>query len=695
MFSPKEMARDSEQVAGVVGPCFLEVLRASGIRAFISNLCTDDRLLASVRDGLPSLVALLDAEPRCRAQLITAPAQALRQVTDRDTWVLVPFDEGWAMIGHEGVTLGYMGQSVATVHRGFRKLELLEKMAEHTGVVIEVDVGLRFLRRRVQDQASTWFRLMGLLKLERREIGSLLVYAILLGGLSLAVPTAVQVLVNSIAMAQLVQPLMVLAFVLLGVLCLDGLTKLLRAYSAEILARRLFVRIAEDFCVRIPRLERRTREPFDLGERAQRFFETITIQKSLETLVVDGFGLALSTLAGLALLAFYHPLLLAFDAALILGFLLIAVVGRGALASAELESRSKYRVAAWVRELAMHPSHFQSSGGQFLAQERANELISDYLRSRKIHYRKLFRQLVSGVGVYALAMVTLLGLGGYLVMLGELSLGQLVAAEIVVGVVVKGFTKIGKHLEKLYDLHAALGKVGMVVDLPLRDNQEIRETPVAFEVAVQTLDSLDAECPPMRFEAGGSYQIAGARAESLMALRSGLLGYRLGPEQRILDLNVHFQERPTIKAGADFLAESSMVLERTSWSELSILDQLRLQDPGLNQASALRVLERVGLANWLRGLTQGVHSQSLHMGCEWTPQRQAALLLARAILAQPPLIIEGDWLDSSLIGREEKQRLQLELRRSLPRSVILTFVQDPSVGAQLALTHANPQGVGV
>lgn len=691
MFSPNESSSQLSDVTPVASSCLVEALEVSGLGAALD--CTDDRVLAAARDGLESLSALINTQPRCRAQVALMSPGKIRQLAGQDSWLVFPDPQGWNIVSQKGVTRGRAGLSPLVQRRGELELSGLSEEKLHPVILVEVDMGLGRLRRTQPAQGPNWYRLWGLIRLERRELASLLVYAIFLGGLSLAVPAAVQVLVNSIAMAQLVQPLVVLSIVLFAVLCLDGATKLLRAYSAEILARRLFVRIAEDICLRLPKVQRTSHRAYDLAERSQRFFETITIQKSLEALVLDGLGLALSTMAGLALLAFYHPLLLAFDAALVLGFVFVAVAGRGALVSAEQESRSKYRVAAWVREISTNADHFAGPQGEMLAQERADELILDYLRTRKNHFRKLFRQLVSGVGIYAFATVALLGLGGYLVMAGELSLGQLVAAELVVGMVLKGFTKVGKHLEKLYDLQAALGKVGMIIDLPLRPSSRALPDFDRLILAPQALGTPPAELPEFCLEAGGRYLVQSGNALALEELSAGLRGYGVGETQKGLQVRAEGEHLESTPLDPSQLARSSKFLDPGQWSEMSILDQLRLCDPSLNEATALIQLARVGLESWVQSLDLGVHTPTVSL-CTLSPQRKAALLLLQVLIAKPSVVVVGDWLESSLIAPEHKAKLRMILERELQRSIIVEFAHclDPDLAQRVSIVAQPFQG---
>lgn len=355
------------------------------------------------------------------------------------------------------------------LHRGATAARLQRALGAGAveGVRVEPLLGLEVMSGRSLPQVTPWRRLWALLELETRDIVGLVVFAVALGGLSLAVPVAVSVLVSTIALGSLFQPLVVLALLLFGVLVLSGTIWLLQAYAVELVARRVFVRIAEDFARRLPRLGAKAREQYDLRELTNRFFEVVGVQKALGPLLVGGLGLTLQVLAGMLLLAFYHPVLLAFDAVLVAMMLGVVLLGRGAVTTAVAESNAKYRVAAELEELAARSAEVSSESRPAQASRRVDGLTRNYLAARREHYGKLLRQLVGGVAVQVLAMVGLLGLGGWLVMLGELTLGQLVAAEIVVGSVGLGFAKSGRYFEKVYDLLASLDKLGKVLDQPL------------------------------------------------------------------------------------------------------------------------------------------------------------------------------------------------------------------------------------
>ena len=67
----------------------------------------------------------------------------------------------------------------------------------------------------------------------------------------------------------------------------------------------------------------------------------------------------------------------------------------------------------------------------------------------------------------------LLGLGGWLVIQGQLTLGQLVAAELIVMLIVGSFAKLGKHMESFYDLLTSVDKLGHLFDLPIEAHNKL------------------------------------------------------------------------------------------------------------------------------------------------------------------------------------------------------------------------------
>jgi membrane fusion protein, adhesin transport system len=309
-------------------------------------------------------------------------------------------------------------------------------------------------------------RLRALARLERAEIAVVVVYAAAIGVVSLAVPIAAQALVNAVASTALVQPLVVLAILVLFGLLAAGALRALQYSVVETLQQRLFIRTAHAATLSLIHSAKAGLSVESARARTRRFLDIAIAQKGAAALLLDGVSIALQGTISLVLLAFYHPVLLAFDALLIL-FILLSVfgLGRGGVATAVNESKAKYNTADWLDEIASKLPDFERKDSTLGALARTDELGREYLRARRQHFAVLFRQVVASFLLQAIASAALLGLGGSLVLQGQLTLGQLVAAELIVTGVLAGVAKFGKQLEHFYDLAAALDKLGHVADI--------------------------------------------------------------------------------------------------------------------------------------------------------------------------------------------------------------------------------------
>ena len=310
------------------------------------------------------------------------------------------------------------------------------------------------------------YRFLSLMRPEKPDILAIFVFSIVIGFLGLATPLAVESLVNTIAFNRYLQPIIVLSLMLFVFLAFAGVLTVIKAVLSEIIQRRLFVRVAIDLGHRLTNLDSESLEHHDGRELVNRFLDVATIQKAVALMLLDGLTMMIAVVIGMVVLAVYHPFLLGFDIALLLLLaLLIFAMGRGAVKSSIEESKEKYRTLNWFENIVANPTAFRFHGGDQLAMDRTDQHAANYVDLRQTHFRILLRQIIFAVSVEVVASVILLAIGGWLVTQNELTLGQLVAAELIVAVIVGAFAKMGKHFEMFYDLMAAIDKVGHVLDI--------------------------------------------------------------------------------------------------------------------------------------------------------------------------------------------------------------------------------------
>ncbi len=239
--------------------------------------------------------------------------------------------------------------------------------------------------------------------------------------------------------------------------------------------------------------------------------------------------LVLQTVIGLTVLAFYHPFLLGYDIGLLaMMTIVLLLIGRGAVKTAQKESQLKYETAAWLQEIVRHPDTFKFNRGLEFAVNRADELAANYINERQRHFRILLRQISFSMFMQVVAATVLLGLGGYLVIDGQMTLGQLVAAELIVTVILGSFAKLGKDLESFYDLLASVDKLGKLFDLPVERTDKLRmarnDGASSVDLAGVRLNSIATKRFNLRIRPGQSVAVTGINELSRRELCEILIG---------------------------------------------------------------------------------------------------------------------------------------------------------------------------
>jgi putative ABC transport system ATP-binding protein len=522
--------------------------------------------------------------------------------------------------------------------------------------------------------SSPLSRLWELARYESGDIWLVILYALGVGILSLATPIVVMLVVNTTAMASLTQQLLVLVVGLLIALGLAAVLRVLQMVVVEYIQQRIFVRVVSDLAHRLPRVDVTAFDEAHGPELVNRFFDVLTVQKSASTLLIDGLTVILQVVIGMLLLGFYHQYLLGFDLFLIVGMIIIYVLGIGAVRKAIAESYAKYAVASWMEEIARHPVAFKLGGGPQLALSHADTLTTKYLQARQAHFHLVKRQVAFSLGLQAVSNGLLLGVGGYLVIQQQLSLGQLVAAEIVVSMVVASFTKLGKQLESYYDLVAAVDKLGHLMDLPLERHtgQALLPTRQGASVFFHDVGFHYAGSSKMvfsgftqRIEAGERIALIGLNgsgkttlAELLFALREPDYGHIEVNGMDVRDLKLDdYRDQVALVTGVEIFNGS-------------ILDNLRMgRNIGVEEAR--QALKQMDLLDEVLALPDGLQTELGVGGRPLSLGQAKRLVIARAILGKPQLLI----LDESLDDLDEASRrivLPVVLNRTAPWTLIVT-----------------------
>ncbi len=504
---------------------------------------------------------------------------------------------------------------------------------------------------------SPWVRLLRLIRLDFSDLVVLVSYNLVSALLVLATPLAAQALINSIAAGMFLQPVVVLTALLFLGLALASLLGMLQFTLVELLKQRVLARTALRLSQRLPFASLLVFQRTNSAELLNRFFDVLTLQKSASKLLLDCPQAVLQVLVGLLLLSFYHPFLLLYGLALVAGMLFVLLMGFGGISSSIRVSARKYRVAGWLEELGRCQLAFKMAPGSTLPEGQTDRLVVDYILERRRHFLVLLRQWAAHYAVYVVGSAGILGLGGWLVINRGLTLGQLVAAELVVLNALRAFEKIVYSLPAFYDTLTALDKLSAIEEIPL-ERKDGRPVPTTFagpvlecrHLSYQYFEGFSLREVSLRLEPGSLVSLLGPNGSgksTLLELIAGLLE----PSQGLLLVNgvdVRDACLTSLRKVAVLVGQPQDLFEGT-------IEENILVGRELDHGDLLWALELTRLDHDLALTKQGLKTRLVSEGRNLSRGMRQKVLLARAVIGRPRLLL----LDEALTSIDERDRVAI------------------------------------
>lgn len=490
-------------------------------------------------------------------------------------------------------------------------------------------------------------RLFGkFLRLERRILALVVTYSLVVGLFSLIVPLTVQELVNTFSFA--IQPVMIatLASIMVVVLTVVGAFKALQYYAVEVLQRRLFVRTAFAMARKLPNIRLQGFKP----RVANCFMEAAFMQRALAVLLVDLIHVLVGGAVGMTMLVFYHPYFIFLNLVLLIGSAFIFfVLSRGGLRTTVEMSHAKYDVLHWIQEISQNLLHIKATDSRALLIDKTDELTKKYIEHRQARFAVLLRQFLASVGGQALAHSGALALAGWLLSSDQLTLGQLVAVEVVVGSLLINFDAVVKSMGQVYFFLTALVELEAFFSLPkdqlhlpptssvtLPDPKThgIRVTCTGLSVVQEDTTvccNLDLDVVP-----GEKVAIYVSTTMARMCFARILAGLEF-PTTGAISYNrieLRHLDRNVINQCRGFMIDSHLSL-----MDGTIADNIVWHRPYVSYDDVRWALWLTGLQEEVAALPLGVDSNVTVFGEIPAPTHVLRILLARAIVGRPQLLV--------------------------------------------------------
>lgn len=484
----------------------------------------------------------------------------------------------------------------------------------------------------------------------RSEVWAVVLYALCVGLLALVSPIAVQALVNTVAFGTVLQPLVVLVVLLFAGLVIGGVMRVLKSWTVEVLQRRMFVTTVARLAYRLPRVAESSDLIRPQGRLVHRFFDLFSVQKTSASLLLGGVDVLLAAGVGLVVLAFYHPLLLAFDVMLMLALAVIVFgLGRGGVATSLAESTEKYAVADFLAEICAEGTVFRDRGGRAYAEERLDRIAIRYIDARSKHFRVVVRQLMGALTLQAIASAGLLGLGGALVLQRELTLGQLVAAELIVSAIVATLNDLAKYLETYYDLVASAYKLEGLVSLP----REAEPEDVVGRASETRDGAAEVELSAVHLKRGSRTLLSGASHVFRAGSRTLLTGTGESGKSSLLDLlfgRITADQGRTLLDGVEIremsretLRDRIAIVRGAEVISGDVFENVRLGRHDIPLSRVRSLLEQLGLGDELAHLPEGLNTELGPQGARLSHGQALRLTIARALARSPGFVaIDAD-----------------------------------------------------
>ncbi len=495
-------------------------------------------------------------------------------------------------------------------------------------------------------------RFYHLLELDKKDVYQIFFYAIFAGLVSLSLPLGIQAIINFIQSGRVSASWIVLIILVVIGVALTGILSLMQLRITENLQQKIFVRSSFEFATRIPKIKFEELSDTYPPELANRFFDTMTIQKGTSKLLIDFSAALLQIIFGLILLSLYHPYFIVLGFLLfILLYLIFKLSYKPGLETSAKASKYKYKVAGWLQEMARNNYSFRNEINYDYALQKNDNYVSEYLNYRESLFNVLKRQFSQLIVFKIIITASLLSIGGYLVISQQMNIGQFVAAEIIILLVISSVEKIILSLETFYDVLTAVEKIGLVTDLDLEEDT-INENKKCYTAITLEVENVSLKFPEtkskilndinLKIEQGERIFIEGANGSgktTLIRILSGLLHPTSG--------SLYINDATFIKIDLkQYRSQIGSVIHGETPFEGSLLENIIFNDQSISPDDLKWAIDGVQLTTFVKSLPKSLETSLFPEGKKISSSNAQKILLARSIIHKPKILFYEDPTDT-------------------------------------------------
>ncbi|MEI6582660.1 MAG: ABC transporter ATP-binding protein [Chitinophagia bacterium] len=534
-----------------------------------------------------------------------------------------------------------------------------------------------------QSAGKVFRSMLSLLKPDRKDISAIYFYAILAGLVQLSLPLGIQSIINFVLAGTISTSIVVLIVLVVGGTLLGGLLQVRQLQLIEKLKQKIFVRYSLEFADRIPQLNVEKLDKYHLPELINRFFEVPSFQKGIEKILLDLPTAVIQMALGLLLLSFYHPVFIAFGAILILAIILIIRFTVQPGFSAALEASDyKYKVAAWLQELARMIKSFKYTRNCDIQIQKTDELATGYLEARTSYFKILLTQAWSLIGFKTLITAGMLIVGATLLVDQEINIGQFIAADLVIITIIGSVEKMLVSLDAFYEMFTSVEKMNTIIGA----EKETEGTAVLSndsEGMKIEFDKVNFAYPDgntilhnitFSIEPGQIALLTGSSGSGKSSLFRLLTGAFKSFEGQILidGLPISNFRLSSLRQQTGVLLNQQDIFRGT------LMENVTMGDSSISISEIMGVAEYTGLIPFIQSQSQGFDTLLDPLGKRLSQSIRQRILLTRSLLGKSRLLLlEEPFLQLSV--DEKKLLIQYIKTNRKSTAIIIAKVQDNSL----------------
>ena len=487
-------------------------------------------------------------------------------------------------------------------------------------------------------------RLNQVLQPQRKDITAVYMFAILAGAVQLSLPLGIQSIISFVMAGSISTSIVVLIGMVVFGVFINGLLQVRQLQIIEKVTQKLFVRYSIEYSDRLPKLNIEKLDKQYLPEMVNRYFDSISLQKGLDKLLIDIPASIIQVLLGLLLLAFYHPVFIAFGFILILIVLtIIRYTTPKGLDAAMSASNYKYGVAGWLQEVARTIKSFKYTKGTSLHIKKTDELVSSYLGSRTAYFKILLTQFWSLISFKIIITAAMLIIGSYLLVNQQINVGQFIAADIVIIAIIASIEKLITNLSAVYDAVVSVEKLSTITEAEIEKSGalnlatknegvslEFNQVSFAYSDEPPVLENLQLKISP-----GEVVQISGLSGSGKSTMLRLLTGAFTNFKGNILidDVPVSNYTIESLRSNTGILLGSQDIFQGSLWQNITMGNE------AITPEEVTKLAKLTGLDKYVQSCKNGYDSIMQPVGNKLSNTVRKNILLMRALLGRHRLLL--------------------------------------------------------